>query len=58
MWRARRNYALVLSDTQQYQQAATEAEAMLALAQAQQAPQDQADAIRLIDYLKFRASEG
>jgi tetratricopeptide (TPR) repeat protein len=56
---ARRNYALVLSDTQQYQQAATEAEAMLALAQGQQAPQDQTDAIQgLIDYLKFRASGG
>jgi tetratricopeptide (TPR) repeat protein len=54
---ARRNYALVLSDTQQYQQAATEAETMLALAQQQQLPQQQTDAIQgLIQYLKARAS--
>jgi tetratricopeptide (TPR) repeat protein len=56
---ARRNYALVLSDTQQYQQAATEAEAMLALAQQQQLPQQQTDAIQgLIQYLKVRAAGG
>jgi len=56
---ARRNYALVLSDTQQYQQAATEAEAMLALAQQQQLPQQQTDAIQgLIQYLKARAASG
>jgi tetratricopeptide (TPR) repeat protein len=53
---ARRNYTLVLSDTGQYQQAAAEAQTMLTLAQQQQLPQQQTDAIQgLIDFLKVRA---
>jgi hypothetical protein len=56
---ARRNYTLVLSDTQQYQQATDEALKMLALAQEQQAPQQQTQAIQgLIEYLKARAAGG
>jgi hypothetical protein len=56
---ARRNYTLVLSDTQQYQQATDEALKMLALAQQQQAPQEQTAAIQgLIEYLKARAAAG
>jgi O-antigen ligase len=56
---ARRNYALVLSDTQQYQQAAGEAQKMLSLAQQQQLPQQQTQAIQgLIEYLKARAAGG
>jgi lipopolysaccharide biosynthesis regulator YciM len=56
---ARRNYTLVLSDTRQYQQATTEAQTMLALAQQQQLPQQQTDAIQgLIDFLKVRAAGG
>jgi hypothetical protein len=56
---ARRNYTLVLSDTQQYQQATDEALKMLALAQQQQAPQEQTEAIQgLIEYLKVRAAGG
>jgi tetratricopeptide (TPR) repeat protein len=56
---ARRNYTLVLSDTGQYQQAATEAQAMLAIAQQQQLPQQQTAAIQgLIDFLKARAAGG
>jgi tetratricopeptide (TPR) repeat protein len=55
----RQNYALVLSDTQQYQQAVTEAEALLSLAQQQQLPEQQTAAFQgLIDYLKLRASGG
>jgi len=56
---ARRNYTLVLSDTGQYQQAATEAQAMLAIAQQQQLPQQQTAAIQgLIEFLKARAAGG
>jgi tetratricopeptide (TPR) repeat protein len=56
---ARRNYTLVLSDTRQYQQAATEAQTMLSLAQQQQLPQQQTAAIQgLIDFLKARAGGG
>jgi hypothetical protein len=56
---AHRNYTLVLSDTQQYQQATDEALKMLALAQQQQAPQQQTDAIQgLIEYLKAKATGG
>jgi tetratricopeptide (TPR) repeat protein/O-antigen ligase len=56
---AHRNYTLVLSDTRQYQQATTEAQAMLSLAQQQQLPQQQTDAIQgLIEFLKARAAGG
>jgi hypothetical protein len=56
---ARRNYTLVLSDTQQYQQATDEALKMLAIAQQQQAPEEQTQAIQgLIEYLKLRAAGG
>jgi hypothetical protein len=56
---ARRNYTLVLSDTQQYQQATDEALKMLAIAQQQQAPEQQTQAIQgLIEYLKARAAGG
>jgi hypothetical protein len=56
---ARRNYTLVLSDTQQYQLATDEALKMLALAQQQQAPQEQTAAIQgLIEYLKAKAAGG
>ncbi|NOK57475.1 MAG: tetratricopeptide repeat protein [Chloroflexi bacterium AL-W] len=52
---ARQNYTLVLSDTQQYQRAASEAEVLLTLVQSQ----DQQRAVQvqvLIDYLKNRAA--
>jgi hypothetical protein len=56
---ARQNYTLVLSNTQQYQQATEEAVKMLALAQQQQASQEQTTAIEgLIQYLKARAAGG
>lgn len=56
---AHRNYALVLSDTQQYQQAAVEAQTLLALSQQQQASQQQTTAIQdLIDFFKLRAAGG
>jgi tetratricopeptide (TPR) repeat protein len=52
---ARRNYTLVLSETKQYQQAATEAQSMLALAQQQKLPQDQQSAIQgLVTFLQSR----
>jgi tetratricopeptide (TPR) repeat protein len=56
---ARRSYTLALSDTGQYQQAATEAQALLTLAQQQQLPQQQTDAIQgLVQLLKIRAAGG
>jgi tetratricopeptide (TPR) repeat protein len=54
---ARRNFTLVLSDTKQYQQAATQAQSMLTLAQQQKVSQDQQSAIQgLLNYLQARAS--
>jgi len=56
---ARRNYTLVLSDTKQYQQAVTEAQSMLALAQQQKLPQDQQSAIEaLVNFLKEKSAAG
>lgn len=54
---AHRNYALVLSDTGQYQQAATEAQTMLTLAQQQQQPQEQVTEIQnLLNFFSMRAA--
>jgi len=54
---ARRNYTLALSDTKQYQQAVTEAQSMLTLAQQQKLPEDQQGAIQgLLNYLQARAA--
>jgi len=56
---ARRNYTLVLSDTKQYQQAATEAQNLLTLAQQQKLPQDQQSAIEaLVNFLKGKSTAG
>jgi len=56
---ARRNYTLVLSETKQYQQAVTEAQNMLTLAQQQKLPQDQQSAIEaLVNFLKEKSAAG
>jgi tetratricopeptide (TPR) repeat protein len=58
-YEARLNYTLVLSNTQNYQQAVTEAEALLSLAQQQQQDEQQNAQIQaLIDYLQQRAAGG
>jgi tetratricopeptide (TPR) repeat protein len=54
---AHRNYALVLSDTQQYEQAAVEAQTLLTLSQQQQASQQQTAALQeLINFFRARAA--
>jgi tetratricopeptide (TPR) repeat protein len=56
---ARRNYTLVLSETQQYPQATAEAEALLSLAQRQQRSQEEQLAIQgLVDFLKDKSAVG
>ena len=56
---AHRSYALVLSDTKQYQQAAAEAQTLLTLSQQQQASQQQTAALQeLINFFKARAAGG
>ena len=54
---ARQNYTLVLSDTQQYQKAVSEAEVLLTLVQSQD--QERAAQVQaLVDYLKTQAAGG
>ena len=56
---ARRNYTLVLSETQQYAQAASQAQSMLALAQQQRASQDQLNAYQsLVNFFTAKAQGG
>ncbi len=55
---ARRNYTLVLSDSAQYQQAITEAQALLELTKQQQDQEQQDQIQNLINYFQFRAQGG
>ncbi|GAB4194325.1 MAG: O-antigen ligase family protein [Roseiflexaceae bacterium] len=55
---ARRNYTLVLSDSAKYQEAITEAQAMLELVKQQQDEEQQNQVQNLINYLQFRAQGG
>jgi tetratricopeptide (TPR) repeat protein len=54
---ALRNYTLVLSDTRQYQQAITEAQQLLSIAQGQSDQQQAAQVQALIDFLKQKAQQ-
>jgi tetratricopeptide (TPR) repeat protein len=56
---ARRNYTLVLSETEQYPQAAVEAQNLLSIAQQQQRPQEEQTAIEgLINLFKEKSAAG
>jgi tetratricopeptide (TPR) repeat protein len=55
---AHRNFMLVLSDTQQYQQAAVEAQTMLTLSQQQQNTQQTTALQSLLSFFKTRAAGG
>jgi tetratricopeptide (TPR) repeat protein len=56
---ARRNYTLVLSETEQYPQATVEAQNLLSIAQQQQRPQEEQTAIEgLINLLKEKSAAG
>ncbi len=54
---ALRNYTLVLSDTKQYQQAITEAQQLLTIAQGQSEQQQASQVQALIDFLKQKAQQ-
>ena len=56
---ARRNYTLVLSQTEQYAQAAASAESLKALAQQQNATQDQLKGYQaLVDFFTAKSKGG